>query len=179
MVYLRTYTDVFARPQRLLHIAPEPGISNVLSRIATLDYITGDLSSSLAQMRIDVTALPFSDASFDAAICSHVLEHVIDDGAAISELFRVVSPGGWAWLDSPVERGRATTFEDPQITSPDDRERVFGQWDHVRIYGTDLYDRWLAAGFAVETVDITDSGQPGPRLGLPVEPARVCRKPRS
>ena len=101
-------------------------------------------------VRADLLALPWRDRSFGAVICSHVLEHVADAGRALAELHRVLAPGGWALLQSPVDSTRAVTFEDPSVTSPAERERVFGQRDHVRIFGRD-YPGWLArAGFRVE-----------------------------
>ena len=101
-------------------------------------------------LRVDITDLPFDDSRFDAIYCSHVLEHVPDDRKAMSELRRVLRPGGWAILQVPIKG--IVTFEDPAVTTPEDRERVFGQSDHVRIYGLDFKDRLEEVGFKVTIV---------------------------
>lgn len=115
-----------------------------------LDYISADLNRSSAMVQMDVCDIPYEDNHFDVILCSHVLEHIADDQRAMGELFRVLKPGGWAILQSPVDSGRARTFEDPNIVTPEDRERVFGHSDHVRIYGHDYKDRLDQAGFTVQ-----------------------------
>ena len=102
-------------------------------------------------VEMDITDIQYPDDSFDAIYCSHVLEHVPDDAKAMSELYRVLKPGGWAILAVPI-RGD-TTFEDPTTTEPEERERLFGQSDHVRYYGKDFKDRLEAAGFEVKVDD--------------------------
>lgn len=114
-----------------------------------LAYISIDLASPVAMMRMDITDLTFPDDSFDCILCYHVLEHIPDDSAAMRELRRVLKPNGWAILQSPVYRNRATTYEDSCIVHPVDRERAFGQSDHVRIYGADYFQRLEDAGFRV------------------------------
>jgi ubiquinone/menaquinone biosynthesis C-methylase UbiE len=101
-------------------------------------------------LRADITDLPFDDNRFDAIYCSHVLEHVPDDRKAMSELRRVLRPGGWAVLQVPIKL--IVTYEDSAVTTPEDRERVFGQSDHVRIYGLDYKDRLREVGFKVTIV---------------------------
>jgi SAM-dependent methyltransferase len=152
-LYLERETDVGVRPQSLLHIAPEPAISRRLRRIPTLAYVTGDLERSDVDMKLDITDLPLESERFDALICSHVLEHVPDDRRAIAELHRVLRPGGIAWMMVPVEGGRGSTFEDPTVTDPAERLRLFNQSDHVRVYGTDFPERLRAAGFEVSAID--------------------------
>ena len=85
----------------------------------------------------------------DVIICNHLLEHVENDVRAMSELYRVMRPGGWGIMVVPEDRGRATTFEDDSITDPEERTRLFGQYDHRRVYGRDYDDRLRAAGFEV------------------------------
>jgi len=113
-------------------------------------YISADLESPIAMVKLDITNIPFKDDSFDAILCSHVLEHIADDRKAMHELFRVLKPRGWAILQSPVNQKSSRTFEDPSVVSPEDRERIFGQHDHVRIYGRDYTDRLQSAGFTVK-----------------------------
>jgi SAM-dependent methyltransferase len=101
-------------------------------------------------VKVDIMNIPYKDDSFDVILCSHVLEHVANDQKAMRELFRVLIPGGWAILQSPVDRQRDETFEDPNVTSPQDRLRLFGQSNHVRVYGRDYKDRLEKAGFSVK-----------------------------
>ncbi len=134
--------------RRLLHFAPEPLFDPVFERLGGLERVTADLYAP-ADLRLDITDMDLADGSFDLILCSHVLEHVPDDRAAMSELRRVLASGGLALVLTPYRPDRPT-YEDPSITSPLDRMVAFGQQDHVRIYGTDLADRLRAAGFEVE-----------------------------
>jgi len=97
--------------------------------------------------RLNITALPFHRGYFDVIYCSHVLEHVPDDIGAMREIFRVLKAGGWFLPDVPILREK--TFEDATVVTPSDRERIFGQFDHVRIYGKDFKERLEKLGFRV------------------------------
>ncbi len=113
-------------------------------------YITADIESPLAKVKMDVHQIPFEDNTFDAAMCNHVMEHVEDDIKAMSEICRVLKPGGWAILQVPFFSPLAdATFEDKSITDPLEREKAYGQDDHVRLYGKDYPDRLRKAGFEV------------------------------
>jgi SAM-dependent methyltransferase len=136
------------RGRRLLHFAPEPVFDQVFARLPGLERVTADLYAP-ADLRLDITGMDLPDGSFDLILCSHVLEHVPDDRAAISELHRVLAAGGLCLVLTPYRPDRPT-YEDPSITSPLDRMVTFGQQDHVRIYGNDLADRLRGAGFEVE-----------------------------
>ena len=98
-------------------------------------------------IKIDITDIKFQNNTFDCILCSHVLEHILDDNKAIRELYRVLKPNGWAILQVPILREK--TFEDPNIQTPEERLKYFGQEDHVRIYGLDYKDRLENAGFKV------------------------------
>lgn len=137
-------------PLRMLHFAPEHALSQRLERIAELERVTADLDPAGVEVAADLTALPFDDASFDAAICSHVLEHVEDDRAAMDELARVLRPGGWLAVMVPIDLNRTHTYEDDSITDPDKRERAFWQHDHVRLYAPDIAERLQEAGLEVQ-----------------------------
>ena len=100
-------------------------------------------------VKVDISAIPIQSATFDALLCIHVMEHVEDDLSAISELYRVLKPGGWAVISVPIRLDQKT-YEDPTITAPEDRLRHFGEEQHVRVYGHDLFDRLLTAGFDVQ-----------------------------
>lgn len=131
--------------RRLLHIAPEKCLSTHFRK--SFEYVSIDLEGSRAMMKMDITSLQFPDDHFDAIVCNHVLEHVPDDRAALSELWRVLKPGGWGSIQVPMTD--ETTVEDPSVTDPLERERRFGQHDHVRSYGTDFRQRLERAGFDV------------------------------
>jgi SAM-dependent methyltransferase len=148
-LYLERETDLYVRPGALLHIAPEYGLFRRLSTTSGLRYVSGDLEPHLAAFELDVMDLPFAAASFDFVICNHVLEHVEDDRRALAEIHRILRPGGWAILMCPVDQRRATTLEDPAVLTPRGRDRVFGQSDHVRLYGRDYRDRLVEAGLDV------------------------------
>lgn len=172
----------------VLHMAPEPCLIGAFARVATASYVTADIESPLADRRVDITAMDFADDSFDLTICSHVLEHVPDDRRAMRELRRTLRPGGRALLQHPIVPGQAT-FEDPTVTDPAERLRLFSQEDHVRVYGPDIEDRLRSVGFDVEVVRHGDLATPAElrRYGLrePLYPkvlasdVYVCRKERA
>ena len=141
---------------RLLHIAPEVALMRKFRKMyaSTPDrYVTADLESPLADMHFDVQQIPLEAESFDAIICNHIMEHVEDDHKALSELHRILRRGGWGVILSPVELEREKTFEDDTITDPAERTRIFGQYDHRRIYGRDYAARLREAGFVVYDID--------------------------
>jgi len=159
--------QLLRRPRSLLHFAPEWALRHRLEQRRGLGYVTADLHMGDVDLRLDVTALDLPDASFDAVLCSHVLEHVEDDAAAMRELARVTAPGGWCLVMVPLDLGRRETYEDPAITAPQERVRAFLQHDHVRLYAPDIGDRLADAGFEVERI------QPARELGA--ETLRRCR----
>lgn len=133
--------------KRVLHVAPEKQIRRKLSRVPYLDYTTADLDGRRVDEQMDITDIRHPDSSFDVIYCSHVLEHVPDDRRAMREFFRVLKPGGWAILLVPMSN--EPTLENPDVTDPQERERLFGQCDHVRRYGPDFLDRLREGGFQV------------------------------
>ncbi|MCI0562693.1 MAG: methyltransferase domain-containing protein, partial [Nitrososphaera sp.] len=149
-VYLRQRTDLFRRYTRLLHIAPEPAFRQIFAALPNIDYVSVDIASPLAMLRSDLVNLPLRDNCIDTILCVHVLEHIVDDRRAMRELFRVLRPGGWAILQTPVDLNLSATYEDADITSTEGRLRAFGQNDHVRCYGRDYKDRLEKAGFVVQ-----------------------------
>jgi 2-polyprenyl-3-methyl-5-hydroxy-6-metoxy-1,4-benzoquinol methylase len=151
LLYMTRKTDLFdGRRKAMLHVAPEPALSPWFQQKAYIDYLSADLSSSRAMVRMDICDIQHANDTFDVIYCSHVLEHVPDDRKAMREFWRVLKAGGWAILQVPITS--PATFEDPSVASPSERERLFGQHDHVRRYGPDYRDRLADAGFSV-TVD--------------------------
>ncbi len=148
-LYLSKRTDIFRDRIKLLHVAPEPGLSKYFKMSADIDYLTADISSSEVMVRMDITDIDYPDGSFDVIICNHVLEHIIDDHKAMRELCRILKPGGWGILQVPVSLLLEQTFEDFSVTEPAAREEVFGQSDHVRIYAMDYVERLTRCGFTV------------------------------
>ena len=140
--------------KRVLHFAPEPCLEPRFRQRLGAGYRTADLDREDVDLRLDVSGLELSEESFDVIICSHVLEHVPDDRRAMEELHRILAADGWALVVVPVTR--AWTVEDPSITDPDERLRVFGQRDHVRRYGPDIADRLTSVGFVVTTHRASD-----------------------
>ena len=154
-LYLKNETEFFNAPLKLLHFAPEQAFYNRFKKLENLDYTTTDLNSPLADVKADICNLPFSDNSFDVILCNHVLEHIPDDTKAMQELYRVLKPGGWGIFQIPQDLKREKTFEDNTITDRKERARIFGQYDHVRIYGRDYFNKLRSIGFTVEEVDYT------------------------
>ncbi len=154
-LYLKNETDFFTAPHKVLHFAPEQAFYRKFKKLKQLQYTTTDLNSPLADVKADICALPFKDNSFDIILCNHVLEHIPDDRKAIGELYRVLKPSGWGIFQIPQDLKREVTYEDDSITDKKERAKIFGQYDHVRIYGRDYFDRLKEAGFKVNEVDYT------------------------
>ncbi|MBT9317285.1 class I SAM-dependent methyltransferase [Leptothoe spongobia] len=151
-LYLQNQTSFFSKKAKVLHFAPEPFFQAKFLNMKNLDYVSADLFSSLAMLKVDITDIPFKDDQFDVVFCSHVLEHVPEDRKAMSELYRVLKPGGWAILQVPIDTNLEGTLEDPNITTPEERIHFYWNEEHVRLYGCDYKDRLSEAGFQV-TVD--------------------------
>jgi SAM-dependent methyltransferase len=162
-LFLKAKTDFFDRPQSLLHIAPEQCFYKLFRNQKNLEYLTADLESPLADVKMDIHEMPFADNAYDVVLCNHVMEHVNDDAVAMKEIYRVLKPGGWAIMQVPLDHSRKETYEDASITSPEDREIHFWQKDHVRLFGLDYPDRLKAAGFTVEAVNLGDEIAPETR----------------
>ena len=151
-LYLTNETNFFTSKKKVLHMAPEQCF---LSRFKKLnhDYTTADLDSPIADIKADIVNLPFNDNSFDVVFCNHVLEHIQDDTKAMKELFRVMKKGGMGIFQVPQDLNRDVTFEDNSITNPKERAKIFGQYDHVRVYGKDYFNKLRSIGFEVKEVN--------------------------
>jgi SAM-dependent methyltransferase len=153
-LYLKDESNFFtANKLDVLHIAPEQCFHALFKKQSNLNYLTGDLVSPIADMHFDLHNIPLEDNRFDVVFCNHVMEHVDDAILCMSELYRVMKPGGWGIMQVPQDHNREITLEDPTITSPEDREKYYWQKDHVRLFGQD-YPKWLEkAGFRVTVFD--------------------------
>lgn len=158
-LYLKNETDFFitSKVQKVLHFAPEQAFYKIFKNQKNLQYTTTDLLSPLADVKADICDLPFADNSFDIIFCNHVLEHIPDDIKAISEIFRVLNTGGMAILQVPLENNRQFSFTDDSIVDQKQRSKIFGQYDHVRIYGMDYFNKLRSAGFEVSEIVYSES----------------------
>lgn len=154
-LYLKAETNFFTQPFNLLHFAPEQCFRKSFKKFKNLSITTTDIEAPQVDVKADICNLPFEANSFDVILCNHVLEHITDDEKAMSELYRVMKPGGWGIFQIPLDAARQKTYEDSGITTPEARAKAFGQYDHVRVYGMDFFERLSKAGFDVTAVDYT------------------------
>ena len=156
-LYLKRKSDFFTKPNiKVMHIAPEQCFHKRFKNQKNLDYTTGDLLSPIADLHFDLHDIPLPDNQYEVIFCNHVMEHVEDDLRCMQELYRIMKPGGWGIMQVPIDSNRDTTYEDKSITSPEEREKHFWQYDHVRLYGTNYPKRLEEAGFKVEAIDFKD-----------------------
>jgi SAM-dependent methyltransferase len=156
-LYLKNETTFFSAPLRVLHFAPEQAFVQKFKKQKNLTYTTTDLNSPIADVKADICDLPFKDNSFDFIICNHVLEHIPDDTKAMQELYRVLAPLGTAIVQVPYDAKREITYQDDTITDQSERTRIFGQYDHLRVYGMDYFKKLSSIGFDVNALDYTSS----------------------
>ena len=178
-LYLRNETSFFNDKLKVLHFAPESALMNRFKKLKNLSYDTIDLNSPIADIKADICNLPFLNNSYDFILCNHVLEHIIDDNKAMGELYRVLKKNGIGIFQVPIDYNRDTTYEDFSVKSIKERKKLFGQYDHVRIYGLDFFDRLQKAGFKVEKCEYTSkfSKEDIFKYCLPIkEIIPVCRK---
>lgn len=156
-LFLQNDTSFFTseKKQKVLHIAPEQCFLDIFRKQKNLDYTTSDLESPIADVKADICDLPFDDNSFDVVFCNHVLEHIPDDTKAMQELYRILKPNGMGVFQIPQDVSREKTFEDDTITDKKKRAEIFGQYDHVRVYGRDYFNKLRSIGFKVNEIDYT------------------------
>ena len=159
-LYLTRKTNFLNQSLKVLHIAPEQVFYTKFKAIKDWEYTTTDLHSPLADIKADICALPFNNDQYDLIFCNHVLEHIEDDKKAMSELFRVLKKGGFGIFQIPQDLNLEKTFEDHSITDKKERAKIFGQYDHVRIYGRDYFDKLRSIGFKVVEEDYTAKLKP-------------------
>ncbi|MBC2714885.1 MAG: class I SAM-dependent methyltransferase [Desulfobacteraceae bacterium] len=181
-LYLKNETELFKSNIRLLHFGPEYGFYKRFITMDNIRYFPVDKNNRKYSRDVgyaDLAGLDFQTDAFDMIICNHILEHVDDDKQAIREMYRVLKPGGTAIITVPIDHSRSRSHEDASITNPKDREREFGQWDHLRYYGLDFHQKLASKGFTVKTVYYakTFSSEDVAKFGLVNEPVFVCQKP--
>ena len=159
-LFVKEKTNLLTDKLRFLHIAPEYCFINIFKSMKNLDYITADLVSPWADVKMDVHNIPFADNSFDVIICNHVLEHVEDDKQAMKEIYRIMKPGGWGIFQVPIDTNSNETKEDSSIIDPKERERIYWQSDHVRLFGLDYGKRLEKIGFRVTEDDFVNQIDP-------------------
>ncbi len=160
-LYLTEKAGIYKKELKLLHVCPEYVLRKKLTSLPSIEYIGAGIAAPFADVEMDITAIDQDGDCYDAILCNHVLEHVPEDVQAMKELYRVLKPGGWAILQVPMDPERESTYEDFTITSPQEREKHFGQDDHVRLYGRDYADRLQSAGFTVKIDRYLDEFTPG------------------
>ena len=163
-LYIQEHTNLLTDPLSLLEVAPWWSLARRFSTMSSLRYAGLDLEANNPFVNVvgDVTTIPLQTDSCDAALCIHVLEHVPDDARAMQELYRVLKPGGYALVSVPLLLNESTR-EDPSVTDPQERKRLFGEVGHVRYYGTDFIERLKSVGFNV-TMNPADTVSTDTRL---------------
>ncbi len=152
-LYLKNETDYFKKKSKVLHIAPEQIFYKKFNSFKNWDYTTLDLFSPLAKIKADICNMPFTNDKFDLIICNHVLEHVVDDKKALSEIYRVLKRGGCAILQVPINESIEKSKENKGFMTRGQRTKEFGQYDHIRSYGNDFYELLKSVGFIVKATD--------------------------
>ena len=178
-LYLENETDFFEKKMKVLHFAPEAAFQKKFKKLKNISYDTIDLDSPLADIKADICDLPIKNDSYDFILCNHVLEHIIDDNKAMKELYRILRKNGKGIFQVPLNMELEKTYEDFSITDPKERNKAFGQYDHVRVYGMDFFERLKNVGFKVEKCEYTSklSEEEKIKYCLPKkEIIPVCRK---
>jgi len=152
-LYLDKETNFLSSNLKVLHVAPEQVFYKKFKKLKNWEYFTFDLNSPIADIKGDLISTNFKDEYFDLIICNHVLEHIEDDKSALNEMYRILKYNGISILQVPINVKRENTFEDLSIKSKIQRQKYFGQYDHVREYGLDFKDRVEQAGFKVEMIN--------------------------
>ena len=153
-LYLKKKTKLLEKNISVLHVAPEIIFIKKFKKITNWNYVSIDLKSPLADIKANVYNLPFEENYFDLILCNHVLEHIEDDNKALNELHRVIKNKGTLIAQVPLEKNLKKTFENKEIMNPKERNKYYGQYDHVRVYGLDFYTRLAKSGFTPKKIDI-------------------------
>jgi len=150
--------DNIISDKKILHFAPEKSLGKLIQTKAkeyrTADLLTEGYSYDKIDYNIDISDMKtIKSESFDCIIACDVLEHVPDHIGSIREVYRILNKGGYCIFTVPQKDHLKVTFEDLTITDKKERERVFGQYDHLRIYGDDFIAMLQDSGFEVTAVN--------------------------
>ena len=148
-LYLKKETDFFNSNNKILHFAPEQCFHKFFKSFFK-NYTSIDLNSPIVDIKADICNLPFNDNSFDYILCNHVLEHIYDDEKAMKEIYRVLNKNGIAILQVPIDINNNYTHEGRDIDNKQDRNKLFGQYHHLRMYGLDYFKKLKNIGFKVK-----------------------------
>ena len=148
-LYLKKETDFFNSNNKILHFAPEQCFHKFFKSFFK-NYTTTDLNSPIVDIKADICNLPFNDNSFDYILCNHVLEHIYDDEKAMKEIYRVLNKNGIAILQVPIDINSNYTHDGRDINNKKYRNKLFGQYDHLRMYGLDYFKKLKNIGFKVK-----------------------------
>ncbi len=157
-MYFKNKTDIYSKPLKVLHIAPEIAFFNHFKSQENLDYNPVDIYPHLypkGTKYLNVLKNDLPDNTYDVIICNHVFQYIEEDRKAMKELYRIMKHGGWGVMQVPYDKKREITYEDSSIKDPLEREKAFGLKEHVRFYGLDYADRLREAGFNVSIQDYT------------------------
>lgn len=153
--FVKEKTDLFSKRMKLLHVAPSDIFSEHIKKLSNIEYVPADIAPiDEATVKLDLRDIHFPDDSFDAVICSHVIEHIKEDQKAIGEIYRILRPNGWVLIAVPIYG--ETTYEDSAVNSDYLRGKIFGNSGHVRLNGLDLSRKLQSAGFEVKIFSIDD-----------------------
>lgn len=183
-LYMKEQKEIFSKPLKVLHVSPEKAFYKLFGSLKNIQYFPIDLMPEkydygIRTIQMDVTAMTFADNSFDIIICSHVMEHIRADLTAMNEMYRVLKPGGWAIINTPVDMNKEDTVEDVNLYDPVKQQELFGQPDHVRLYGRDYIKRLSEAGFQVEVIDYPARFTHNQRFRYGIKPEELiflCKK---
>lgn len=140
----------------LLDIAPSLPLQKFLKRYPFLRYRSADLHSPKAMDKVNIESMDiYAEGQFDVFICSHVLEHVERPDKALSELYRILKPGGWGIIMVPIMVGLERTLEDKIHIGEAERIKFYGQFDHLRLFSKqDFINDIEAAGFKIRQLGV-------------------------
>jgi len=157
-MFLEKETDLYKKPVKMLHVAPEEAFFKLFKGSSNIDYHPVDIFPHLYPKGTTYFNLLENDSPdniYNVIICNHVFQYIEDDHTAMSEVFRLLNPGGWAILQVPLNKSLGKTFEDKSIIDPKERERLFGLKEHTRFYSSDYKNRLENVGFTVNAIDYT------------------------
>jgi len=152
LYYLTNETEIFKKRIKVLHFGPEPSLYKIISK-ADIEYVDGDYNSAYANHVIDIMDIQFPIDYFDLIICSHVVGYVTDEDKALEELHRVLSPNGKLILMTFLNPDSTETIDHDWVNTPELRTIHYGEYECLRLHGTNYKTVLEAKGFKVNQRD--------------------------